>query len=118
MFNNEVIPFFGDGSSKRDYTYIEDIIQGINLAIKNLSGFEIFNLGESRTICLKELIILLENNIGKKANLDILPFQQGDVALTCADISKAKKQLNYNPIVNIEEGIINFIKWYEKNNQN
>ena len=105
------IPVFGDGSSKRDYTYIEDIIQGIQLAIEKLSGFEIINLGESRTIKLIDLISLIENEVGKKAKINFLPFQPGDVEMTYADISKAKRLLGYNPTFEIEEGIKKFVEW-------
>ena len=116
IMNGESIPVFGDGSSKRDYTYIEDIIQGIQLAIDNLDGFEIINLGESRTIKLIDLIKIIENEIGKKAKIDFLPFQPGDVELTYADISKAKELLKYNPTYEIEDGIKNFIAWINKKN--
>jgi UDP-glucuronate 4-epimerase len=111
IMTGESIPVFGDGSSKRDYTYVEDIIHGIQLAIKNLNGFEIINLGESRTIKLNGLIKIIENEVGKKAVIDFLPSQPGDVEMTYADISKAKKMLNYNPSFEIEEGIKNFVKW-------
>ena len=111
IIEDESIPVFGDGNSKRDYTYIEDIIQGIQLAIENLSGFEIINLGESRTIKLIELISLIENEVGKKAKITFLPFQPGDVEMTYADISKAKKLLGYSPTFEIEEGIKKFVEW-------
>jgi UDP-glucuronate 4-epimerase len=110
----EKIPVFGDGSSQRDYTYIDDIIQGILLAIDNLNGFEIINLGESRTIKLIDLISIIENEIGKKAIIAYLPFQPGDVQITYADISKAKKLLSYNPTFEIEKGIKNFVEWMKK----
>ena len=113
--SGEKIPVFGNGSSQRDYTYIDDIIQGILLAIDNLNGFEIINLGESRTIRLVDLIAIIENEIGKKAIIDYLPFQPGDVQITYADISKAKKLLNYNPTFEIENGIKNFIEWMKGN---
>jgi len=116
IMNGEAIPVFGDGSSKRDYTYIDDIIQGIKLAIDNLDGFEIINLGESRTIKLIELIEIIENEVGKKASVEFLPFQPGDVELTYADISKAKKILNYNPTYAIEDGIKNFVEWIRSSN--
>jgi len=111
ILNDETIPMFGDGTTKRDYTYIDDIIQGIKLAIRNLNGYEVFNLGESRTIMLKELITLIEKEIGKKANIEKLPLQPGDVEQTYADISKAKEILGYDPQYEIEEGIKNFIEW-------
>ncbi|NOX67516.1 MAG: NAD-dependent epimerase/dehydratase family protein [Chlorobi bacterium] len=114
ILNDETIPMFGDGTTKRDYTYIDDIIQGIKLAIKNLNGYEVFNLGESRTIMLKELITLIEKEIGKKANIEKLPLQPGDVEQTYADVSKAKELLNYDPQYEIEEGIKNFIEWLKK----
>ncbi|VAX25490.1 dTDP-glucose 4,6-dehydratase [hydrothermal vent metagenome] len=111
ILNNETIPMFGDGTTKRDYTYIDDIIQGIKHAVKNLNGYEVFNLGESRTIMLKELIALIEKEVGKKANIEKLPLQPGDVEQTYADISKAKEMLGYDPQYEIEEGIKNFIEW-------
>lgn len=111
ILSDETIPMFGDGTTKRDYTYIDDIIQGIKLAINNLNSFEVFNLGESRTIMLKDLISLIENEIGKKANIEKLPLQPGDVEQTYADVSKAKELLGYNPQYDIEEGVKNFIEW-------
>ena len=114
IINGETIEMFGDGTTKRDYTYIDDIIQGIKLAIDNLNGFEVFNLGESRTIMLKDLISLIENEIGEKAKIEKLPLQPGDVEQTYADISKARELLKYNPQYEIEEGIKNFIEWMKK----
>ncbi len=114
ILNDETIPMFGDGTTKRDYTYIDDIIQGIKQSINNLNGFEVFNLGESRTIMLKELIALIEKEIGKKADIKKLPLQPGDVEQTYADITKAKKMLGYNPQYQIEEGIKNFVEWLKK----
>ena len=107
------IKLFGDGSSKRDYTYIADIIDGINGAIKNVEGFDIFNLGESKTIELIHLVRLLEKSIGKEAKIDFEPTQPGDVDITYADISKAKKYLDYHPTFPVEKGIDAFVKWYE-----
>ena len=111
IMNGETIEMFGDGTTKRDYTYIDDIIQGIKLAIDNLNGFEVFNLGESRTIMLKDLINLIENEIGEEAIIEKLPLQPGDVEQTYADISKARELLKYDPQYEIEEGIKNFIEW-------
>ncbi|NPA49817.1 MAG: NAD-dependent epimerase/dehydratase family protein [Thermodesulfobacteria bacterium] len=110
----EEIPVFGDGSSKRDYTYIDDIIQGVLAAIDKDFDYEIFNLGESQVTDLLTLIRLIEENLGKKAKIKFLPFQPGDVPVTYADITKAKKLLGYNPQVPIEEGIKRFIAWYKK----
>ncbi len=111
IMKGETIQMFGDGTTKRDYTYIDDIIQGIKLAIDNLDGFEVFNLGESRTIMLKDLISIIENEIGEKAKIEKLPLQPGDVEQTYADISKARELLKYDPQYEIEEGIKNFIEW-------
>src|SRR6267142_5345743 len=105
------IPVFGDGSSARDYTYITDILDGIMACTQKEFGYEIFNLGESETVKLSRLIELLENAIGKKAILDPKPPQPGDVPLTCADISKAREKLGYNPTVKIDRGIPLFVNW-------
>ena len=109
------IPLFGDGSTKRDYTYITDIIDGIFRSIEMCSGYHIYNLGESKTVELKYLISLIEKSLGKKADIEYLPMQPGDVNLTYADVSKAKKELGYNPSVSIEKGIKLFVDWYLKN---
>ena len=112
--NNKPIPVFGDGSTRRDYTYIDDILQGVVAAIDyNISKYDIFNLGESRAIELSKLIELIEVNLGKKAIIERHPIQPGDVPITFADISKANKYLNYNPTTNIEVGIKNFVSWYK-----
>ncbi len=96
---------FGDGTTRRDYTYIDDIIQGVMAAL-HYEGplFDIFNLGESETIQLKDLIAAIENALGRKAKINQLPEQPGDVPLTCADISKARKLLGYNPSHAVERG--------------
>lgn len=106
------IQVFGDGTTRRDYTYIEDIIQGVRAAIDfEQNAHEIFNLGESQTIELKYLIELLEKNLGERARIERLPMQPGDVPRTYADITKARKFLNYNPQTQIEEGIEKFVDW-------
>ena len=105
------IPVFGDGSTARDYTYISDILQGVLACTEREFGYEIFNLGESRTVTLRRLIELLEDALGKKAVIDAQPPQPGDVPLTCADINKARQQLGYQPAVPIEQGIREFVKW-------
>jgi UDP-glucuronate 4-epimerase len=110
------IPVFGDGSTARDYTYIDDILQGIIACAQREFGYEIFNLGESQTVKLKRLIELLENALGKKAVIKRLPAQPGDVPLTCADISKAREMLGYSPAVPIERGIPLFVQWLNSNN--
>ena len=105
------IPVFGDGSTARDYTYITDILDGIMACTQKEFGYEIFNLGESETVKLSRLIELLENAISKKAILDPKPPQPGDIPLTCADISKAREKLGYNPTVKIDRGIPLFVNW-------
>jgi len=109
------IPMFGDGSSRRDYTYIDDLVDGILGVIRYHKGFEIYNLGESQTTSLKELIQFIEKAIGKKANVEMLDPQPGDVSVTYADITKAKRMLKYQPGVKMEEGIKRFVEWYRKN---
>jgi len=109
----EEIPLYGDGTSKRDYTYISDIIDGILAALDEPRGFEIINLGDSETVELRQLVTLIEENMGKKSKIKNLPSQPGDVPLTYADISKAKTMLGYSPKVRIKEGIVKFIQWYK-----
>ncbi len=107
---------FGDGSTRRDYTYIDDIIQG-TIAALQYDGpmYDIFNLGESQTIQLKDLISAIENTLGKKAKINQLPEQSGDMPLTYADISKARKLLDYNPTTKLSEGLPRFIDWFLRN---
>jgi len=113
----EKIPIYGDGSSRRDYTYIDDLIDGILGAIRYHKGFEIYNLGESQTTSLKELIRLIEEAFGKKAHIEMLESQPGDVSVTYADITKAKRMLSYQPKVKMEEGIKRFVEWYKTENK-
>lgn len=106
------IPVFGDGSTARDYTYITDIVDGVMACTEKSFGYEIFNLGESQTVKLSELIALLEGALGKKAVLDRQPTQPGDVPITFADVSKARARLGYNPQVKIAAGIPRFVDWF------
>ena len=112
---NERVPMYGDGQSMRDYTYIDDIIDGTLGTIHANSGYEIYNLGESRTTRLSDLIRMLEKALGKKAIIEQLPEQRGDMAITYANIEKARKKLGYNPRVSMEEGIRRFVQWYRQN---
>ncbi len=106
------IQMFGDGSARRDYTYIDDIIQGVRAAIDyDRSQYEIFNLGESQTIELRELISLLERSLDMHAIIDHQPMQPGDVPITFADISKSRELLGYNPTTKIADGIPKFVEW-------
>ncbi len=110
------IQMFGDGTTRRDYTFVDDIIQGVRAAIDyDKANYEVFNLGESQTIELRELIEVLEENLGKKAVIERQPMQPGDVPITFADISKAKELLGYNPTTKIREGIPKFVEWFLKN---
>lgn len=111
--SGKTIPVFGDGTTRRDYTYVDDIIAGVRAAIDyDQSDYEVINLGESRTVELRELISLLESALGQTAQIDRQPMQPGDVPQTFADISKARRLLNYNPQTQIEEGIKRFIEWF------
>ncbi|OGI07295.1 MAG: epimerase [Candidatus Melainabacteria bacterium RIFCSPLOWO2_12_FULL_35_11] len=110
------VPIFGDGVYKRDFTYITEIIDGITGSMNyDKSSFEIFNLGESHTTSVIDLVKLIESATGKKAVIDWQPIQAGDVPLTYADVSKAEKLLNYKPRTKPEEGIKKFVEWYREN---
>jgi len=109
------IPVFGDGSTARDYTYITDILQGIEACTEKEFGFEIFNLGESQTVKLARLVELLEQALQKPAVIQRLEMQPGDVPITCADITKARQKLGYHPTVKIEQGIPLFVDWFTRN---
>jgi UDP-glucuronate 4-epimerase len=104
---------FGDGTTRRDYTYIDDVIQGTMAALQYVGPrFDIFNLGESETIQLKDLILAIETALGKKAMINQMPEQPGDMPLTCANISKARNLLGYNPTTRLSEGLPKFIDWF------
>jgi len=109
----QTIDQFGDGTTQRDYTYIDDIIQG-TMAAFDYDGpmYDIFNLGENQTIQLKDLIFAIENAVGKKAKINPLPEQPGDMPRTYADISKARKLLGYNPTTKLSEGLPKFVEWF------
>jgi UDP-glucuronate 4-epimerase len=113
IFHDRPIQQYGDGSTRRDYTYVDDIVEGVLGALKyTRTPFEIFNLGENQTTTLSDLIVAIENALGKKATIERLPEQQGDMPLTCANIDKARALLGYHPKVKISEGIPRFIEWY------
>ena len=110
------IQVFGDGTSRRDYTYIDDIIQGVRAAIDyDRSMYEIFNLGESQTATLAELIELIERSLDMHAIIDHQPMQPGDVPATYADISKSRALLGYDPKTKIQDGIPKFVEWFRSN---
>jgi len=114
-YKGETIKVFGDGTSKRDYTYVGDIAAGIVAASERDLGFEEINLANSRTVALTELISTIEEKTGKKMNLEHIPDQLGDMEITSADISKARELLGYEPKTNIEMGIQKVVEWYREN---
>ncbi|MBU3074213.1 GDP-mannose 4,6-dehydratase [Clostridium estertheticum] len=117
ILKGKEISIFGDGTTKRDYTYIDDIVQGIDKAItwtiEGKNKYEIFNLGGSTTIMLKYMIERIEIELGTKAIVKHLPMQPGDVNITYANISKSKEILGYKPITNFDYGIHKFVKWFK-----
>ncbi len=111
------IDLYGDGSSQRDYTHIDDIVRGVIAAVDRSFGYEVINLGESRTVALIELVRLLEQQLGQRAEIRWLDAQPGDVPITYADISKARQLLDYDPQTSIEDGLAQFVAWYRADNQ-
>lgn len=119
MLDGKEIPMFGDGSTSRDYTYVDDIVDGIiksmNYVENNDNVYEIINLGNSSPISLKEMISIIGETIGVEPVINQLPMQPGDVERTYADISKARKLLNYEPQTSFKSGIEKFVEWYKEN---
>lgn len=114
IVDNQPIPFYGDGSTQRDYTYVGDIVSGIVKAIDyDKTGYEIINIGNNKVVSLTQLVKTIEKELGKKAIIDRLPEQPGDVRLTYANILKAKKLLGYEPETSLAQGIKSFIQWLE-----
>jgi UDP-glucuronate 4-epimerase len=114
----EAIPVYGDGSTSRDYTYVDDVVQGILAAVQYTgSSFEIINLGNRYSVSLNELIQTIEAVTGKKAVINRLPEQAGDVPHTYADISKAQALLLYKPATSLKQGVENFYAWFLKNKE-
>lgn len=116
MESDSELPFYGDGTSERDYTYIDDVVEGVMGAVSWINDrdtpcYDIFNLGESRTVSLFEMVSVIEGALGKKAQIKRLPNQPGDVQKTYADISKSRKTLNYDPKTDFEDGIGKFAEW-------
>lgn len=116
IYEGKPIPFFGDGSTSRDHTYIDDIIQGVVASIDRPFGFEVFNLGESTTVTLSELVAQIEKACGKKAIIKQLPPPPGDMPVTFADISKARRMLGYKPTTPIDQGLKTFVEWFKRTN--
>ncbi|MGE4189732.1 MAG: NAD-dependent epimerase/dehydratase family protein [Thermoanaerobaculia bacterium] len=116
LARGERIPLFGDGSTRRDYTYIDDIVDGVLAAMELAPGFEIFNLGGSQTTRLADLVQWIAEALGVEAHVDHLPEQPGDVPITFADVSKAQRMLGYEPRVPIREGLRRVADWYRSRN--
>ena len=121
MLDGKTIPMFGDGTTSRDYTYIDDIVDGIikscNYVLENKDVYEILNLGNSSPVSLKEMILTIGNALGIEPKIEQLPMQPGDVERTYADITKAKSLIGYEPKTTFEEGIKNFVEWYKENRE-
>ena len=121
MLEDKEIPMFGDGTTSRDYTYIDDIVDGIQRSceycMNNKDVYEILNIGNSSPVSLREMIQTIGKALNKEPKIKQLPMQPGDVDRTYADISKAKKLIGYEPKVSFEQGIKNFIEWYKKNKE-
>jgi UDP-glucuronate 4-epimerase len=112
------IPFFGDGTSSRDYTFIDDIVEGIDAALRySDSTFEVINLGNNRPVSLRALVGSLERSLKRKATFDYRPAQPGDVTHTWADTRKAKYLLNWQPKVEFDEGVDRFTAWFLGENE-
>jgi UDP-glucuronate 4-epimerase len=114
LIEGQPIPFFGDGSTRRDYTYVDDIVDGVVAALDRCAGYEIYNLGESATTSLSELVEGLAQAVGVPAVLDRQPNQPGDVPLTCADVSKARALLGYEPRTPVAVGLARYVEWYRR----
>lgn len=110
--NGTPLPFYGDGETRRDYTFVEDIASGVALAVTKAKGFGIYNLGGSATTSLRELVAALEAQLGQTAILRRLPDQAGDVPITCADIRLAERDLGYRCTTTVQEGLRRFCDWY------
>ena len=112
----KAIPLYGNGESSRDYTYVSDIVDGILAAMDLARGFQVFNLGDFKIVDLTRLVSLIEGALGRKAKIEKLPPQAGDVSVTLADITEARERLGYHPAVSIEEGIGRFVDWWKTRN--
>jgi UDP-glucuronate 4-epimerase len=110
----EEIVLFGDGCSKRDHTFIDDIIDGVAAALNRCRGYEVYNLGNSKVVSLKRLVEVIEQACGKKVKIAWQPDQPGDVPITFADVSKAQRDLGYSPATDIEAGVQRFVEWYRE----
>jgi UDP-glucuronate 4-epimerase len=112
--SGQPVPFFGDGSTSRDYTYVDDTVEGIMRALETCDRYRIYNLGGATPVTLTELIGCIEQAVGKKAILDRRPAQLGDVERTYADLSRARSELGYEPKVTLPEGLARFVTWFRQ----
>jgi len=112
MHSDQPIPVFGDGGMMRDFTYIDEIIDGVLRAIDRCLGFHIYNLGEARPVSITDLVMRLERILGKKAIINHKPPQPGDVNRTFADITRARRELGYNPTTDLHTGLTRFVEWF------
>ena len=115
LLGGDTIPMFGDGSTQRDYTYIDDIINGVVRATDRARGFKIYNLGGQDPIRLDRLIEVMGEVVGVPPRIERLPMQPGDVRITSADCSLAKAEVGYEPTVNMREGIRRYFAWHREN---
>ncbi len=114
MLEGEPIQLFNSGKMHRDFTYVDDIVEGFVRALEHTGGFEIYNLGRGESVYLLDFVKTIEHELGVKAKVTELPMQPGDVEKSWANIDKARKELGYEPKVSIEEGVKNFIAWYRE----
>jgi len=114
ILRDEPIQVFNHGNMKRDFTYIDDIIAGTRSAINKNYKCEVFNLGNHRSEQLMDVVSLIEQNLGKKAEIEFLPMQPGDVPESFADIKKSEEMLGYKPTTNVDVGIRKFVDWYKE----
>jgi UDP-glucuronate 4-epimerase len=114
LWRDQTVPVFGDGGSRRDYTFVDDIVDGLVAALDLAPGFEILNLGGAETTSLRDLVSWLAGELAVEPRIDYLPAQPGDVPITYADVSKAARILGYSPKVPIREGLHRFVSWYRE----
>jgi UDP-glucuronate 4-epimerase len=114
LARGKAVPLYGDGSSRRDYTFVDDIVDGVVAAMDLAPGFEIFNLGGAETTALADLVQWIAEELEVEPRIDYLPDQPGDVPITFADVSKAGRLLGYSPKVPIRQGLRRFVAWYRQ----
>jgi UDP-glucuronate 4-epimerase len=117
LWKGKTVPMYGDGGSLRDYTYVDDIIDGVVASLDLAPGFEILNLGGAETTSLRDLVLWIAQELAVEPRIDYLPAQPGDVPITYADVSKAARLLGYSPKVPIREGLRRFVEWYRRDRE-